>query len=192
MNRKNQQGYAAVIAIMVVIFAAIAVGVSAYFSAYNYGNRTEKRMEAMLEDNENVYAQGSQKIIEMAQVPDMYADKVREVATAAISGRMGPEGARATFLVLKEQNPNISDAMFVRVQDTIVEFRNKFERVQREMVDVKRGYREALDSPWRGFWLQAAGYPKIDMKKFDIVSTSKARKTFETKIDDGIKLRPEK
>jgi hypothetical protein len=142
----------------------------------------------MLENNENIYANGTQKVIEIAQVPSMYAEQVSKVTREAIQGRYGQDGSKAVFQFLQEQNPQLDPTIFAKIQVVIEEFRNKFELAQRDMIDVKRMYNTQLGSLWTGFWLGVAGYPKVDMKKFEIVTTERARQTFDTKRDQGINL----
>lgn len=190
---KSQKGFAFGGMLFFIGFVSIiAVLVLSYISAYNFGNRTENHLKAIVEQNENIYAQGTQKVMEMAQVPDMYADKVSEVTTAAIQGRYGKDGSKAVFQMLTEQNPSIDAKMYAKVQTAIEEFRNKFEENQKTMIDVKRSYNVALGSLWTGTWLSIAGYPKVDMKQFDIITTDKARQTFTTHRDSGIQLNQKK
>lgn len=177
----------AIIAIAIILCLAVPA-IFGYVSAYNLGNRTENQLNAMLENNENIYANGTQKVIEIAQVPTMYADQVSKVTREAIQGRYGQDGSKAVFQFLQEQNPQLDPAMFAKIQVVIEEFRNKFELAQRDMIDVKRMYNTQLGSLWTGFWLGVAGYPKVDMKKFEIVTTDRARQTFDTKRDQGINL----
>ncbi len=176
-----------IIAIAIVLCLAVPA-IFGYVSAYNLGNRTENQLTAMLENNENIYANGTQKVIEIAQVPSMYAEQVSKVTREAIQGRYGQDGSKAVFQFLQEQNPQLDPAMFAKIQVVIEEFRNKFELAQRDMIDVKRMYNTQLGSLWTGFWLGVAGYPKVDMKKFEIVTTDRARQTFDTKRDQGINL----
>lgn len=177
----------AIIAIAIILCLAVPA-IFGYVSAYNLGNRTENQLTAMLENNENIYANGTQKVIEIAQVPSMYAEQVSKVTREAIQGRYGQDGSKAVFQFLQEQNPQLDPAMFAKIQVVIEEFRNKFELAQRDMIDVKRMYNTQLGSLWTGFWLGVAGYPKVDMKKFEIVTTDRARQTFDTKRDQGINL----
>lgn len=190
MNNTRQQGFVVIAIAVLVAFLAIC-GFS-YVSAYNYGNKVETRLSAILENNENIYAQGTQKILEMAQVPDNYASDLAKITKEAIDGRYGPEDSRAVVQAIQEHNPTLDTSMYHEITRQIDIFRSKFEANQTTLIDVKRPYIEALGSLWQGMWLRIAGYPKIDLKKFDIVSTSKARKAFDTKIDDGIQLRPAK
>lgn len=179
------------------IAAAVAVVVlgaaGSYISYANYGNRTEVAIKARYQDNENIYANGTQKVMEVAQVPAMYKDDLKEVFTAAIQGRYGENGSQATFQWLKEQNPQLDSGMYVKVQQVIEAFRNEFKTAQTALLDQCRSYETKRGYIWSGFWLNLAGYPKMDIAKMcTIVSTDKARQTFETKRDTGVTLRPAK
>jgi len=191
MNQlKNQRGGISVGAI-VGLGAAVVIGltvVTSYISAANYGNRTENALDAKLENNENIYAQGTQKVVEMAQVPQMYVEAVSKVTKDAIGGRYGADGSKAVFQMLREQNPSLDPSMFTKIQQVIEAFRNEFQNNQTAMIDMKRSYKNQLGYVWSGFWLRMAGYPKTDLSKYDIVTTDKARETFKTKRDTGIQL----
>jgi Tfp pilus assembly protein PilE len=188
MRKQNGNVLIGVIIAIAIVLCLAVPAIFGYVSAYNLGNRTENQLTAMLENNENIYANGTQKVIEIAQVPSMYAEQVSKVTREAIQGRYGQDGSKAVFQFLQEQNPQLDPAMFTKIQVVIEEFRNKFELAQRDMIDVKRMYNTQLGSLWTGFWLGVAGYPKVDMKKFEIVTTERARQTFDTKRDQGINL----
>lgn len=196
MNR-NQRGaistglIAGLAALGFIVLVAV-IGFSSYVSAANNGNRLEKALIAKVDDNQNVYANGTQKIIEIAQVPAMYVDDVTKVTQAAISGRYGADGSKAVFQMLKEQNPQLDASMYKKIQQVIESFRDQFQNNQTQMLDMRRNYETQLDNFWGGMWLRMAGYPKVDMKKFDIVTTDKAAETFRTKRDTGVQLRPAK
>lgn len=162
--------------------------VSSYISYANYGNRTEKALAAKLEDNQNIYANGTRRIIEVAQVPTMYRQDVERVFTAALQGRYGADGSQAMFQWLQEQNPQLDPSIYRRVQQVMEQFRNEFQLGQRELIDQRRSYETSLGNVWSGIWLRMAGYPSVDLKKFDIVTTDTAAETFRTKRDDGVNL----
>lgn len=176
-----------------IIFGLIAlISIPSYISAANYGNATEQKLLAIVENNENIYANGTQKVIEIAQVPSMYKNDLKEVVTAAVQGTYGPNGSQQVFLALKERNVNLDAQMYRKIQQVIEGFRNEFQNAQTQMLDVKRTYKTALGTVWQGMWLRFAGYPKTELSKFDIVTTETARETFRTKRDAGIQLVPAK
>lgn len=195
MNRSTQRGaistglivgLGAVGFIVIVVFMAIA----SYISAANYGNRLENQLLTKVENNQNIYANGTQKIIEIAQVPAMYVDDVTKVTQAAIGGRYGADGSKAVFQMLREQNPQLDSSMYKKIQQVIESFRDEFKNNQTQMLDIRNTYKTALGTVWQGMWLKFAGYPKTDLSKFDIVTTDKAADTFRTKRDSGVQLRP--
>lgn len=189
---KNQKGSAAVVTLICVlgsIAALIGVCVMAYVSNYNYGNKAEKQILAEWENNENILAGYSLKITEMAQVNTMYKDDVKEVFTSVMTGRYGENGSQAMWQWLKEQNPQIDPSLYTRLQQVMEAGRNEFKVSQTRFVDIKRTYETNLGYLWKGFWLRTAGYPKINLADYKIITSGHAKKAFETGIDEGIKLR---
>lgn len=163
---------------------------SSYVSYFNYAVRTEQQLTAQQTDNRNILAQYGQKVAEAAQVPAMYRDDVDKVTTDAIQGRYGKDGSKATFQWLKEQNPNLDPKLYVQIQQIIEAGRDNFENGQRTLIDERRQYQTQLGGFWSGMWLRMAGFPKVDLKSFDIVSTDQADKAFKDKKEAGpIKLR---
>jgi len=184
---KKQNGGALIWILSVVgvlgLIAWIIAG--SYIGAYNYGNKSENNLVAVQTDNKNIYAQGTQKILEIVQVNEMYRDDLTKVVTAAIQGRYGADGSKATFQWLQEHNPTLDSSLYVKVQQVIEAFRSNFENGQRKQIDLLRQYNTELGSFWGGMWLKIAGYPKVDLKDFAIVTTDKTEKVFEAKKEDG-------
>lgn len=166
------------------------LGISSYISAYNYGNSMENQLKAIQTDNKNKLAQYGQKVLEVAQVPEMYKSDLVTVTTAAIQGRYGANGSTATFQFIKEQNPNLDPGLYKQIQQVIEAGRNDFQAGQTRLIDIRRQYETALGTFWTGMWMRIAGYPKVKLSDFDIVSTNRADKVFEDKKETGpIKLR---
>lgn len=184
---KQERGNGTVIALVVLAILG-AFLVMSYISAANFGNRTEMTLKAKMEDNENIYANGTQAIMEIAQVPAMYKNDLLEIVKADIQGRYGPNGSQATFQFLNERQIPIDASMYKAIQQQILAFRGKFEIAQREMLDQRRAYETALGTFPRSIFLSMAGYPRLDLSKYTIVTTDKARQTFETKRDSGVQL----
>ena len=184
---KQERGNGTVIALVVLAILGVFL-VMSYISAANFGNRTEMTLKAKMEDNENIYANGTQAIMEIAQVPAMYKNDLLEIVKADIQGRYGPNGSQATFQFLNERQIPIDASMYKAIQQQILAFRGKFEIAQREMLDQRRAYETALGTFPRSIFLSMAGYPRLDLSKYTIVTTDKARQTFETKRDSGVQL----
>ena len=181
--------------LIVAISGAVFVGliaitsIGSYVSAANYGNATEQRLKAKQKDNENIYASYGQKIAEASQIPSMYTEDLLKITTAAIQGRYGPNGAQSTVTWIKEQNPNLDPKMYVKIMQMVESGRDEFKNAQTGMLDIKRSYETSLGTVWKGFWLGLAGYPKLNLDDYDIVTTDAANKAFKTKREEKIILR---
>lgn len=189
---KKQNGGALITVFGIVgILAAVGVAlVATYVTNFNYGNRAENRIEAARTNNENVLAQYSLRVGEMAQVPEMYRDDLKEVFREAMQGRYGADGSQAVFQWLQEQNPQLDASVYTRLQQTIEAGRNEFRVAQTQLIDLCRGYETNLGYLWKGTWLRIAGYPKIDLGvQCRIVTSDYATEAFESGVDGGIKLR---
>lgn len=183
---RKQQGGALVALLVVGAIAAVLIG--SYITNFNYGNRVERQIEATHTDNRNVLAQYSTRIIEMAQVPDMYKEDVMDIYEGALTGRYGENGSQAMFQFLQEQNPQIDASLYTNIQQSMEAGRNQFQNSQTRLIDLKRGYETRLGSFYSGFWLSVAGYPRIDLNDFNIVVNDHSNDAFETGIDNGIEL----
>ena len=184
------KGLIAVLATLGVVFFVVAVLVGSYISNANYGNATEQLIKATYENNQNVLAQYGQKVAEVAQVPGMYRDDLQKVTTAAIQGRYGEAGSKAVFQFIKEQNPSIDASMYKQIQQVIESGRNDFQNAQTTLIDQERQYNTQLGNVVSGSWLHLAGYPKIDLSKFQPITTDRASDAFHNGKESGpIQLR---
>ena len=183
----RKQAGGALVALLVV-GALVAFVAGSYIVNFNYGNRMERQIEATHTDNRNVLAQYSTRIMEMAQVPDMYKEDVMEIYEGALTGRYGENGSQAMFQFLQEQNPQIDASLYTNIQQSMEAGRNKFENSQTRLIDLKRGYETRLGSFYSGFWLGVAGYPRIDLNDFNIVVNDYSNDAFETGIDNGLQI----
>jgi len=177
--------------IMVVAGLVVSVGTVAvsYISAANYGVRAENTIKAEYTNMENILGQYSLKVSEAAQVPSMYKDDMKEVMTSVMTARQGGGGSKAAFQWFKEHQINIDPSMYTKIQQIIEAGRNKFENAQTKFIDTKRTYENSLGYVWKGMWMKFAGYPKINLADYKIISSDHAKTTFKTGIDKGMKLR---
>lgn len=192
---KKQQGSALVIALSVLGVIAVIIGVlgMSYISAYNMGNSMEQTLKATYSNNQNILAQYSQKVMEAAQVPDMARDDIVKVAKAAMEGRYGTEGSKAVFQMITEQNPSIDPMLYRQVQQIIEGGRTEFQNAQTRLIDQKRVYETSLGSFWQGMWMRIAGYPKVNLADYKVITTDRTERTFEAgKEEAPLQLRQAK
>jgi len=174
----------------VVLAGMIGIGAVSYVSAYNTANRMERTIVATDENNRNVLAQYGNRVAEAAQIPAMQRDDLSAVVTAALEGRYGDDGSQAVFQWIQEQNPQIDSTVYVQLQRMIEAGRIEFAAAQTKMVDQKRIYETSLGSFWQGTWMSVAGYPRINLDDYQIVSTARADEAFRTGIEEPMQLRP--
>jgi hypothetical protein len=177
------------LSLLAVVGIVVFTCASSYISAYNYGNRAERNIEAAWTNNQNVLGQYTLKVQELVQVPEMYKNDLKEVVTSALSARYGANGSKAVMNWLKESNIPFDSKLYVKMAQVIESGRNEFTREQTRLIDEKRAYETQLGYFWTGFWLRMAGYPKIDLAKFKPVVAGDTAATFEKGVQAPIKLR---
>lgn len=193
---KHQKGSALIVALsfFAVIATVVVFAIMQYVSAANYGVQAENGIKAEWENNENILAGYSQKIREAAQIPTMQRDDLVKIFTGTLGARYGANGSQASMQWIKEQNPNLDQKTYIKLQQIIEAGRDEFKNAQTKLIDKKRQYENQLGFVWRGFWLKLAGYPKIDLSKYKIITNEYASEAFRTgKESSPILLRePEK
>lgn len=169
------------------LFVAIAV-----FSVIGINNdlvRHEAGIEAQYKQNQNNYDNYIKKVAEVAQVPAMQRDDLAKVYEGVMRGRYGADGSKAMFQWLKEQNPQIDSSVYTKIQQIIESGRNSFEADQKMLIDKKRVYQVQLKEFPRGLVASLLGFPKIDLSKYDIVTSDETEKAFEDKKSKPLELR---
>lgn len=162
---------------------------SAFISFNNNAVNQESGIKAQYKQNQNNYDNYIKKLQEVAQIPEMYKNDLKEVYQAAISGRYGADGSKAVFQFLKEQNPNLDSSLYGKVQQIIESGRNSFEADQKTLLDKKRVYEVTLKQFPGTLFASFLGFPKINLDEYDIVTSQATDDAFRTKKSEPIKLR---
>ena len=183
-------GMIAAIGFLSLIVITIVIAASSYIGANNYGAKIEAQLNAEYDNNQNILAQGQQKVLEAAQVPDMYKADFAEIIKADVQGRYGAEGSKATFQWLQERQLAFDSSVYKKIQQLIESYRDEFKNSQTKMIDVRRQYEAEQGMFWRGMWLRIAGYPKVDMSKFKPIVTDAVQEIYKNGKESGpMKLR---
>lgn len=176
-----------VIGILAIIVAVIVYGVSSYISAVNTGARIEANIEMLNSNSENVLSAVTTNIKEQAGITNVYAQDFQDSLSAAMSGRYGSDGSKAAMQWIKEQNPTLDSSIYAKVQDIINGGRKEFQTSQTRKLEVCRDYTARLNYAVGGWFLRAAGYPKIDRAKLcKVISDSHSRQAFESGLNEPI------
>ena len=192
MKKENGSALVGVlIGLIGFVLVVVALLFFSYVSASNSGVRMETDIKATYENNQNLLAQYSQKVMEVAQVPAMARDDGIRLARAAIEGRYGENGSQAVFQMLKEQNPTLDASLYRQIQQVVEGGRNEFQTGQTRLIDQKRAYTTALGMFWGGMWMRMAGFPKVNLDDYKIITTDRTQETFKAgKESAPLQLRP--
>lgn len=183
---------AVVVAVSVMFALLLSVVVAftgLYISNANWANGMEKTIVAQYDNNRNILSNYTTRIMEMAQVNDMYRDDLMGVIEQTFSGRYGEDGSKAVFQFIQENNMNLDSSMYRAIQSSMESGRLEFQNNQTRLIDLRRNYETAMGYVVKGFFITLAGYPKIDLTKYDIIVESTTQERFDTKIDKPLKLR---
>lgn len=172
------------------LFLALVLSVvGMYVSNANYANTMENRIVAQYDVNLNVLSNYTTRIMEMAQIPAMARDDLLEVVSATFEGRYGADGSQAVFQFIQEQNMSIDSRLYERIQTSMEAGRNEFQTSQNRLIDLKRQYETSMGFVVKGFFIQLAGYPKIDLDRYNIIVEGTTQERFDTGVYRAIQLR---
>lgn len=178
-----------VVAIVVGLLsvALVACGLT-YVKYKNIGVNYEQQVKAVYDDNKVTLNSYTTKVQEVAQVPDMYKKDLQDVIKGTFEGRYGENGSQAVFQMIQESNMNLDPKMYQQIQQVMESGRNEFKTSQKQLIDVTRNYEASLNYVWSGFWLNLAGYPKINLNDYRIIVTDDVDQKMKSGKDSVIKL----
>ena len=188
---KNQKGSALVVGLS-ILGALLTIGLfiwGFYISAYDKGVSYETQIEAAWENNENILSAHKKKLHQALSTSKLNASQVEGIITKALEARYGEGGMQASWAWIQENHPNLDQTINKQLMQIMEAGENEFKSAQTRMVDTKRGYEAAIQKQYlfgEGWWLKLAGFPRINLDDFKIISTSDARRAFETGLDEPI------
>ena len=174
--------------VVLTIGSILAIG-GYVLSVRSSANRMEKNVVYQYEQNKNNYDKMWKTFKETAGITTMYTEDIERVYKSAIQGRYGEGGSKAVIQMLKEQNPNFDQSMYKRLQEIVEGGRSDFEENQKMLLDKKKQYETFLDEIPEGPIAAFFGFPKVDLKQYQIVTSDRTEGTFKNGKDDEIKLR---
>jgi hypothetical protein len=178
--------------VLIGIVFLVMLGFS-YNGFINTATNFEVAIKAQYTNNQNVYDNGYKKVKEMAQVPQLQEQALEKLFVASISARQYDKGGQLMKFI-QEQNPTLDQSTFVKIQQAVESYRNAFQNTQTELIAKKQSYETFLTATTSGRFnntiagMLGSSFPRIDLNKFDIVTSDKTQKAFETKRDEPLDL----
>ncbi len=178
--------------IVVGVFIFLLVFGIGCFSTINSINNNcvsyEAQIEAQYRQNQNNYDNMFKKILEVSQVTDKYAKDLKELFDNTMRGRYGKDGSKAMFQFLKEHNPTLDTQVYTKLQNLIAAGRTDFMDEQKMLLDKKQAYDIYRKQLTTAIISNFMGFPKIDLKSMDIVTSDETESAFKTKKAAPLKL----
>jgi len=172
------------IALLVVLLGGAAVAGSLflmYQSLYDTAITWENEIEKKNNESETVLSTVTLTIQETAGVAGMYADDLKDVVKATYEGRYGSKGVQATMTWIKEQNHQLDNTLYLKLQNVIEGGRKEFQISQNRKNEVCQEYKKTREYLVRGALLRMAGFPKKDMAALCVnVSDQNTKEAFRT------------
>lgn len=171
------------LAFLMSLGGVVLVTLYVVFSYFHYANTAvsfESLLKGVKENNKNVSAGYTTKVVEMTRVAKLGITAQQELIKIANQSRYGESGASAVTQFITEQNPNADIKMLQNVQDVVNSGRTDFQNEQKKMLDVKTQYTRLLEQPYSKFWLAQAGYPKINLDDFKPIINDYTEKAYQT------------
>ena len=178
-----------IIGLGVTVVGLVATHFMIGVSAHNYAVGVEANIKAQYDNNRNSLSNTTLKIKEMFSVRDEHYKGLKDIIESTMTGRYGANGSKAVFQFLKENNLKPDTKLDLNVQNVISSGRDEFRASQDALISIKASYERELNSYFYGGYIHRAGFPKIDLNKYDIIINKGTQDKFETKTDDVISLR---
>lgn len=194
---KKQSGIAV---IGLVVALALAVIIGSYFVGYlgyrNTAQSFEVDIPAQYTETQNVYDNGWKKVVEIAQIPEMQAQQVKDVYAGVMTGRYGANGSKALTQVIFEQNPHLDTEVYTKVQRTVESFHDSFQASQTNLIARKQEYAKFVTATTAAvFYNWIGNYPHIKIgvppgtqDDFQIVTSDKTQNDFKTHKSEPLNL----
>ena len=177
-----------ILGFFVMCFVVVLIAIFSVIGTNNGCVRMEASIVAQYKQNQNNYDNMWKKFREATQVTSMYTNDLKKVYDSAIQGRYAKSG-NVMMNFIKEHNPTFDASMYKNLQVMIESGRNTFESNQKMLLDKKMVYEMEIKSFPTLFVVRFLGFPKIDLEKYDIVTSGQTQEAFETKSALEIKLR---
>ena len=164
--------------------------IGSVLSVYNEGNRMETGIVYQQEKNKTSFDSMWKTILETAQVTKQYSKDIKSISVETAKARYGEGGSKAIILFLQEQGIQVDSALYSKLMTIIETKRGTFDRSQEALVARLQEYDLWRKSPRVKMvnWLWFMHFPKIDLNKYQVVTSDETQKAFDTKKADKLNV----
>lgn len=176
--------------------ALAIIYVGCKISAAGTANGLENKIISSWDRGKNELSAHTATIGELAQLPAMQRDDLKEVLKEAFEASDGNKGNQLVMGYLQQSVPQLDKSVYSKIAAAIEAGRLNYKQAQNELIAVKQVYRTELGSPVMGYFYKAADYPQIKIgwpygaqDDFPVIVTAAAKEAYETGVDTPTKLR---
>lgn len=156
-------------------------------STYNGFVASENSIVASYKQDQNVDSEILNTIRSQGSVGKEYESAVLNAIDKSIKGRYGNDGAKQAILFLKEDNPKMDPAVFLKISEAIEAGYAKFSASQATRVDKVRSYQTSTQTFPASIVAKVCGFPRIDLEKYGkVVISGETQKNFDTGTQNAV------
>lgn len=190
----NQKGSAGIIALGILgVISAFAIMTIVWaISLKNEFGRLESDIVSSDRARKINLSQYTLRIIEMAKVPKMQREDLKETIEAQLRARYGDKGSVGVVQILKENNIAVNSELYNNLEKEINGGRKDYEQKEIRLEESKKIACNRLKSSPGGDVLRMFGYPTIhfgcmnDRDDYALILSESSKDTFETGVDKGV------
>lgn len=171
-------GFITIVVIMSLCVAGKCVNL------YNTHVDLKTQIEAKQKDNEANFDLMWKKINQTVQVADKYKDGLKEVLAAYVDGRAKGD-SNLLMDWTKEAVPSFDSSIYKQINNIIVGSRDDFYKNQKILLDLSRQHNQMIQKFPNNIFCSWLNIKKIEIK---VVTSTATQQTFETGVEDNIKL----
>lgn len=180
----------AIVAIVLGGFFSLLVagaiwGVMQFIAAKDYAGKTEPALVAARDAARTKLGNIETTVVEIMQIDAANRDQAIELVRAAVTGRYGPNGSQAMFQSLQEAGIPLDNKIKEQAARALEAGRRDYQVRQDLMMQRAADYQGQINTTIRGFFINMAGYPKINFADFKGVATKRADQAFERGYEEG-------
>lgn len=180
----------ALVIVLVLVLVSAGVGFTTYITYKNESVRQEQTINKYNENSRNTLSALTMTVKDMAQIPDMLINDLTKYVEAEMSSRYGEGGSKAMMQWIQEKGQVVDQKVYLNIQAAMQGGRKEFQLSQDRKLEACATYKSNLEYVWSGFWMNLAGYPKIDLNKMcQVISDAQTNKAFDTGLSETISIK---